>query len=158
MAQVWSFSISPSNEYSRLTSFRISLQSKGLPESSPALQFESIKSSVLTLLYGPPLTSIYTGKTIALTICAIVSEVTSLFFNTLSRFVIAFLPRSKHILISWLQSPSEVILEPKKIESVTASTFPPFYLPWSDGIRCHYLHFFKAKFQASFFTLLFHLH
>ena len=125
----WSFSISPSNEYSRLTSFRISLQSKGLPESSPALQFESIKSSVLTLLYGPPLTSIYTGKTIALTICAIVSEVTSLFFNTLSRFVIAFLPRSKHILISWLQSPSEVILEPKKIESVTASTFPPFYLP-----------------------------
>ena len=75
------------------------MQSKGLPESSPALQFESIKSSVLTLLYGPPLTSIYTGKTIALTICAIVSEVTSLFFNTLSRFVIAFLPRSKHILI-----------------------------------------------------------
>ena len=64
-----------------------------------------------------------TGKTIALTIWTFIGKVMSLLFNTLSRFVIAFLPRSKHLLISWLQSPSAVILEPKKIKSVTVSTF-----------------------------------
>ena len=64
-----------------------------------------------------------TGKTIALTIWTFVSKVMSLLFNMLSRFVIAFHPRSKHLLISWLQSTSEVILEPKKIKFVTASTF-----------------------------------
>ena len=66
-----------------------------------------------------------TGKTIALTIWTFVSKVMSLLFNMLSRFVIAFLPRSKHLLISWLQSLSAVILEPKKIKVVTASTFSP---------------------------------
>ena len=69
------------------------------------------------------------------------------------RYVTASLPRSKCLLISWLQSPSEVILEPKKIKSVTASTFSPCYLPWSDGTRCHNLSFLKVEFQASFFTL-----
>ena len=64
-----------------------------------------------------------TRKTIALTIRTFVSKVMSLLFNTLSRFVIALLPRSKHLLISWLQSPSAVILEPKKTKSVTASIF-----------------------------------
>ena len=64
-----------------------------------------------------------TGKTIALTIRTSVDKVTSLLFNTLSRFVIAFLPRSNRLLMSWLQSPSSVILEPKKRKSVTASTF-----------------------------------
>ena len=64
-------------------------------------------------------------KTIALTTCTFVSKVVSLFFNALSRLVIAFLPRSKRTLISWLQSPSAVILEPKEIKSVIASTFPP---------------------------------
>ena len=62
-----------------------------------------------------------TGKTIALTRRTFVGKVMSLLFNMLSRFVIAFLPRSKHLLISWLQSPSTVILEPKKIKSVTVS-------------------------------------
>ena len=66
-----------------------------------------------------------TGKTIALTIWTFVSKVVSLLFNMLSRFVIAFLPRSKHLLISWLQSPSTVILELKKIKSVTVSTVSP---------------------------------
>ena len=66
-----------------------------------------------------------TGKMIALTILTFVGKVMSLLFNTLFRFLIAFLPRSKHLLISWLQSPSSVILEPKKIKSVTASTFSP---------------------------------
>ena len=66
-----------------------------------------------------------TGKTIALTKWAFVGKVMSLFFNMLSRFAIAFLPRSEHLLISWLQSPSAVILEPKKIKSVTVSIVSP---------------------------------
>ena len=66
-----------------------------------------------------------TGKAIALTIWTFVSKVMSLLFNMLSRLVIAFLPRSKRLLISWLQSPSAVILEPKKIKSVTVPTFSP---------------------------------
>ena len=66
-----------------------------------------------------------TGKTIALTICTYVGKVMSLLFNMLSRFVIAFLPRSKCLLISWLQSPSTVILEPKKIKSDTISIVSP---------------------------------
>ena len=69
---------------------------------------------------------ITTGKTIALTVLTYFGKVMSLLFNMLSRFVMAFLPRSKHLLISWLQSPSAVILEPKKIKSVTFSTFPFF--------------------------------
>ena len=68
-----------------------------------------------------------TGKTTALTIQTFVGKVMSLLFNMLSRLVIAFLPRSKDLLISWLQSPSAVILEPPKIKSVTASTFSPIY-------------------------------
>ena len=66
-----------------------------------------------------------TGKTIALTIWTFVGKVMSLLFNMLFMFVIAFLPRSKHLSILWLQSPSAVILETKKIKSVTVSTFPP---------------------------------
>ena len=65
-------------------------------------------------------------KTVALTRQTFVGKVMSLFFNMLSRLVIAFLPRSKHLLISWLQSPSAVILEPKKIKSATVSTVSPF--------------------------------
>ena len=94
-------------------------------KSSPAPQFESINSSVLNLLYVPTLTSIHDNwEYIALTIWTYAGKVMSLLFNTLSRFVIAFLPRSKHLLISWLQSRATVILEPKK-KSVTASTFFP---------------------------------
>ena len=66
-----------------------------------------------------------TGKTIALTIWTFVSKVTSLLFSMLCRFVIAFLPRSKDLLISWLQSPSVLILEPKKVKSVTVSIVSP---------------------------------
>ena len=74
-----------------------------------------------------PLSHLYmtTGKTIALTIWTFVGKVISLFINTQSRFDIAFLPRSKHLLISWLKSQSAVILEHKKIKFVTASTFSP---------------------------------
>ena len=66
------------------------------------------------------------------------------FSNMLSRLVITFLPRSKRLLISWLQSPSAVILEPQKIKSDTVSTVSP-YLPWSDGTRCHDLRFLNAE-------------
>ena len=87
-------------------------------ESSPTPQFKSINSSVLSLLYGPSLTCIM-QKIITLTKQIFVVKVMSLLFNILSRFVIAFLPRSKRLLISWLQSPSAMILESKKIKSVT---------------------------------------
>ena len=73
-------------------------------------------------------------------------KVMSLLFNMLSRFIIAFLPRSKRLLIPWLQSPSTVILEPKKIKSVTISIFSPIYLPCSDETRCHDLRFLNAEF------------
>ena len=80
---------------------------------------------MLSLLYGPALTSVHDyWKTIALNIQTFVGKVMSLIFNMLSRFVIAFLSRSKCLLILWLQSPSVVILEPKKIISVTVSNFP----------------------------------
>ena len=83
-----------------------------------------------------------TGKTIALTKWTFVDNVMSLLFNMLSRLVIIFLPRSKRLLISWLQSPSAVIWEPPKIKSVTVSTC----LPWSDGTGCHDLHFLNVEF------------
>ena len=95
---------------------------KDSQQSSPTPQFKRIKTLVLSLLYGPTLTSICNDwKTIALTRWTFVSKVMSLLFNMLSRLVIAFLLGSKHILISWLQSPSAVILEPKKIKSITVS-------------------------------------
>ena len=93
------------------------------------LQHHSLKASILwhsaffmVQLSQPNVT---TEKIIALTIQTLVSRVMSMLFNTLSRFVIAFLPRSSHLLISWVQSPFAVILEPKKRKSVTASTFSP---------------------------------
>ena len=90
---------------------------------------ESINSLVLNLLYGPTLTSIHDyWKNRALTIWTFVGKVMFLLFNMLSRFVITFLLRRKYLLILWLQSPSAVILEPKKIKSVTVSSFF-FYLP-----------------------------
>ena len=126
----WSFSVSPSNEYSGLISFRIDwfdLPVQGTLKS--LLQHHSSKASVLRCsaffmiqLSRPYLTP---GKTVALTIRTFVNKVMSLLFSTLSRFVIAFLPRSKRLLISWLQSPSAVILEPKKIKSVTVFTVSP---------------------------------
>ena len=78
-----------------------------------------------------------TGKTIALIMQIFVGKVISLLFNTLSRFVIAFLPRRYHLLISWWQSPSAVILECKERKSAAVSIFFPIYLAWSDGTGCH---------------------
>ena len=107
----------------------ISLCSRDSQESS-APQFKSINSSGLSLPYGPTHNILYMniGKTIALPIWTFVSRVMSLLFNTLSRFVMAFLPRNKHLLISWAQSPSTLILEPKKIKFLCFHCFP-IYLP-----------------------------
>ena len=83
-----------------------------------------------------------TGKTIALTIWTFAGKVMYLLFNMLSRLVIAFLPRSKHLLISWLQSPFAVILKPKKIKSVTVSTFSPSICHKIMGLDALILSFF----------------
>ena len=125
----WSFSfnISPSSEYSRLISFRMDwldlLAVQGTLKS--LLQHHSSKASILqhSAFFMVQLSHPYmiTGKTIALTKRTFVGKVMSLLFNMLSRLVIAFLPRSKSLLISWLQPPSAVILKPKKIRSVTVS-------------------------------------
>ena len=105
----------------------ISLQSKGL--SRVLLQHHSSKASIVwhSAFFTVQLSHPYitTGKTISLTIWAFVGKVMCLFFNMLSKFVIAFLPRSKHPQISWLQTPFTVILEPKKIKSVTISIVSP---------------------------------
>ena len=127
--QRFSFSISPSNEY--LISFKIDwfdlLAVQGTLKS--LLQHHSSKASNLwhSAFFMVHLLHLYmtTGKTIALTRQTFVGKVMSLLFNTLSRLVIAFLPRSKCLLISWLQSPSAVILEPKNIKSVTVSIVSP---------------------------------
>ena len=127
----FSFSISLSNEYSGLISFRIDwldlLVVQGTLKS--LLQHQSWKASILwcSAFFMVQLLHPYTttGKPTALTRWTFVSKVISLLFNMLSRSVVVFLPRSKQFLISWLQSLSAVILEPKKIKSVTISNFPP---------------------------------
>ena len=94
----------------------------GSQESSPTPQFKSINSLVLSFLQSPTLTSIHDYWNFDQ---IFVSKVMSLLFNMLSRLVITFLPRSKRLLISWLQSPSAVIWEPRKIKSDTVSTVSP---------------------------------
>ena len=126
----FSFSISPSNEYSGLTSFRISwLDLLAVQGTLKSLIHQSSKASILwrSAFFIVQLSHSYitTGKTIALIRQTFVGKVMSLLFNMLFRLVIAFLPRSKHLLISWLQSPYAVILEPKKIKSVTVSIVSP---------------------------------
>ena len=118
------------------------------------LQHYSSKASILwcSAFFLVQLSHSYmtTEKILVLTIWTFVSKEMSLLFNTLSRFVTAFLPRSKHLLISWLQSPSAVLLKPRKITSVAVS----IYLPRSDGTGCHDFSFLNVDFQARFFTLL----
>ena len=129
----WSFSfnISPSSEYSGLISFTMDwldlLAVQGTLKS--LLQHHNSKTSILrcSAFFIVQLSHLYmsTGKTIALTRWTFVDKVMSLLFNMLSRLVIAFLPRSKYLVISWLQSASSVSLEPKKIKSVTVSIVSP---------------------------------
>ena len=135
-----SFSISPFNEHSGLISFRIDwldlLAVQGTLKS--LLHQHNLKASIfqcsdffMVQLSHPYMT---TGKTVDLIMQTFVSKVMTLLFNMLSRTVIVFLPRSNHLLISWLQSPLAVILEPKKISY--CFYFFPFYLPWRDGTGC----------------------
>ena len=125
-----SFSISPSNEHPGLISFRMDwldlLTVQGTLKT--LLQHHGSKASILQhsaflIVHSHPYMT--TGKTIALTRWTFVDKIMSLLFNILSRLVITFLPRSKRLLISWLQSPSAVILEPRKIKSDTVSTVSP---------------------------------
>ena len=148
----FSFSISPSSEYSGLISLRMDwLDLLAVHGTLKSLQQNSSKASILqrpaffmVQLSHPYMT---TEKVIALTRWTFVSKVMSLFFNMLSRLVITFLSRRKHLLIPWLQSfsPSSVIFEPKKINLATVSTV------------CHDLSFLMLSFKPAFFILLFHL-
>ena len=162
----WSFnfSISPSNEYSALISFRFDwfdlLAVQGTLKS--LLQHHNLKTSILQrwAFFMVPFSHLYmiTGKTTALSIQTFVGKAMSLLFNMLSRLVIAFLPRRNRLLISWLQSPSTVILEPKKRKSVTASTFSPSICQEVMGPDAMILVFwmlsFKPTFSLSTFTLI----
>ena len=137
----------------------ISLQSKGL---SSFLQHHSLKASLLqcSAFFMVQVSHLYmtTRKTIALIIGTYVSKAVSLLFNMLCMPVIAFLPGSKCLLISWLQSPSALILEPKKIKSVTASTFSPSIFYEVMGLEATVLDFwilsFKPTFLLSSFTFM----
>ena len=147
----FSFSISPSNEYSGLISFRMDwlhlLAVQGTFKS--LLQHHSSKASILrrSAFFTVQLSNTYmtTGKTTALTRQTFVSK-------KCLCFLICCLGLSLHsfqgasLLISWLQSPSAVIWEPTKIQSATVSTVFSIYLPWSDGTRCHDLHFLNVEF------------
>ena len=135
----FSFSISPSNEYSGVISLRIDrfdlLAVQGTLKS--LLQHHSSKASILwhSAFFLVQISHSYmtTGKTIALTRWNFVSKVMSLLFNMLSRLIIAFLPRNKHLLISWLQSPYAVILEPQENKVCHCFHCFPIYLPRSDA-------------------------
>jgi len=137
VAKEWSFSfsISPSSEYSGLISFRLDwfdlLAVQGTLKS--LLQHHGSQGSILqsSAFFMVQLSHPYVtiGKTMALTMQTFVYKIMSVLFNMLPRFAIAFLPRNKRLLISWLQSPSAVFLEPKRIKSVIVS---PFAMKWWD--------------------------
>ena len=129
----------------------IFLLSKGLSRVFSNTTVQKHQFFGTSLLYGPTLTSIHDyGKTLVLTIQTFVSKVMSLLFNMLSRLVIAFLPRNKCILISWLQSPSTVILKPKKRKSVTASIFSPSFCHEVIGPDAIILVFRMLSFKPAF--------
>ena len=124
----FSFSIHSSNEYSVLISFRVHWFDHLAVKGTVKRFFQHHRSKAPILWCSASLWSnchMTTGKTLDLTLCPFVGKVMSLLFNMLSRLVIAFLPRNMCLLISWLQSPSEVILEPPKIKSATVSTASP---------------------------------
>ena len=151
----FSFSISPSNEYSRLISFRMDwldlLAVQGTLKS--LLQHHSSKASILlhSVFFIVQLSHPYrtTGKTIALTKWTFAGKVISLLFNMLSRLVIIFLPRSKWLLISWLQSPSVEILEPKKIKSDTVCIVSPSICHQVMGLDAMILVFWILSFKPA---------
>ena len=161
----WSFSfnISLSNEHPGLISFRMNwldlLAVQGTLKS--LLQHHSSKASILhysaffTVQFSHPYMT--TGKTIALTRWTFVGTVMSLLLNMLSRLIITFLPKSKHLLISWLQSPSSVILEPRKIKSDTVSTVSPSISHEVMGPDAMIFIFWMLSFKPNFHSP-FHFH
>ena len=161
----WSFSfnISPSHEYSGLISFRMDwldlLAVQGTLKS--LLQHHSSKASILwcsAFFIGQLSHSNHDyWENIVLTRWTFVGKVMYLLYNMLSRLVIAFLPRSKHLLISWLQSPSAVILQPPKIKSVTVSIVSPSIYHGVMGRDAMILVFWMLSFKPTF-SLLFHFH
>ena len=149
----FSFSISPSSEYSGLISFRIDwlnlLAVQGTLKS--LLQHHSSKASVLpcsAFMVQRSYPYMSTKKIMALTIQTCVSKMSSLLFSMLSRFVLAFLPRSKCLLISWLQLPSAVILEPQ--ENLSLLLIFPNFLPWSMGPDAIIFLFWMLRFKPAF--------
>ena len=160
----FSFSISLSNEHSGLIPFRKDwLDLLAVQETLKSLlKHHSSKASVLwcSTFFTVQLSHLYmtTGKTIALTRRTFVGKIMSLLFNMISRLVITFLPRSKRLLISWLQSPSAVILEPPKIKSYTVSTVSPSISHEVMGLDAMIFVFWMLSFKANFFALLFHFH
>ena len=157
----FSISISPSNEYSGLISFRMDwldlLAVQGILKS--LLQYHNSKASILwrSAIFVVQLSHPYmtTGKKHSLATQNFVGKVMSLLFNMLSRLVIAFLSRSKRPLISWLQSPSAVILEPKKIKHVIVSTFSPSICRETIGPDAMILVFWMLSFKPAFSLLQF---
>ena len=156
----FSFSISPSNEYSGLIFFRMDRFDLCAVQETIKSPFQhySSKASILWcsafFMIQPSHLYMTTGKIIALIIRTFVSKVMSLLFNMLSKFVIAFLLRSEHLLISWLQSPSAVIFQPKKIKSLLFPLFSHLFvmkwwerIPWSLFFECWALSFFTLFFQ-----------
>ena len=153
-SKFWSFSISPSNEYSGLISFRIDwldlLPVQGTHKS--LLQHHNSKASIFwhSAFFMVQLSHSYVtiGKTIALTMWTFVRKVMSLLFSMLSRFVIAFLPRSKSLLISWLRHHPKSCSDFGAQENKVCHDFHcfPIYLPWSDGTGCCDLHFLNVEF------------
>ena len=147
----FSFSISPSNEHPGLISFRMDrldlLAVQGTFKS--LLQYYSSKASIFqpSAFFTVQLSHPYmtTGKTIALARWNFVDKVMSLLFNMLSRLVITFLPRSNCLLITWLQSPSAVILEPPQNKVWHCFHCFPIYFPWSDEARCYDLSFLNVE-------------
>ena len=159
----FSFSIIPSKDIPGLISFRMDwldllAVQRTLQESSPAPQFEGINSLVLSLLCGPTLTSINDyWKNHS---CDLYWSLSAKWYLCFLIFCIDLLQLSCQgatVLISWLQSPTAVLLEPKKIVC-QCFHFPPIYLPWSVGTGCHDINFLNVEFYSTFFTLLFHFH
>ena len=161
----FSFSISASDDYSGLISFRMDwldlFAIQGTLKS--LLQHHSSRASVLqcsafvTVQLSHPYMT--TGKNTALTRWTFVVKMMSLLLSMLSRLVITFLPRSKHLLILWLQSPTVVILEPsKKLKSITVSIVFPSISHEVMGPDAMILVFWMLSFKPTFFTLLFHFH
>ena len=147
----FNFSISPSNDHPGLISFRMDwLDLLAVQETLKSLlQHHSSKASIFrhSVFFTVQLSNPYmtTGKTIALTRWNFVGKVMSLLFDILSRLVITFLPRSKHLLISWLQSPSAGFWSPPKMKSDTVSTVSTVSPSISHGTRCHDLSFLNVE-------------